>query len=59
MSDDEKPGRRKPETAVGAGIAIGAGIGAVMFAATNNPVWIGVGAGVGAAVGAALQQRRP
>jgi len=32
---------------VGAGVAIGA----ALFAATSNPVWIGVGAALGAAIG--------
>lgn len=41
-----------------AALAIGAGIGAAMFAAADNPVWIGVGAGVGVAIGAALQARK-
>ena len=50
MSDNEKPGRRGSETFIGAGIAIGVGIGAAMFAAADNPVWIGVGAGIGAAI---------
>ena len=42
----------KTQTIIGAAIAIGAGIGAAMFAAADNPVWIGVGAGIGAAIGA-------
>jgi hypothetical protein len=37
---------------IGAGIAIGAGIGAALFAGTGQPVWIGVGVAIGAALGA-------
>ena len=43
---------------IGAFVAIGAGVGAAMFAATDSPVWIGVGAGAGAAIGAALDANR-
>jgi hypothetical protein len=39
-------------TMIGAGVAIGAGVGAALFGATDSPVWIGVGAAIGAAVGA-------
>ena len=35
----------------------GAGIGAALFAATNSPIWIAIGAGVGVAVGAAIRAR--
>ena len=49
MADDQEP--RQPQL-VGAGIAIGAGVGAALLAATDNPVWIGVGAAIGAAIGA-------
>jgi hypothetical protein len=38
-----------------AGIAIGAGVGAALFAAARNPVWIGVFAGIGVVTGAAFQ----
>jgi len=43
---------------MGVAIAIGVGIGTALFAAADNPVWIGVGAGIGAAVGAAMHRRR-
>ncbi|MDH3249252.1 MAG: hypothetical protein OEQ47_09835 [Acidimicrobiia bacterium] len=36
---------------------IGAGVGAALFAATDNPVWLGVGAGIGAAIGAGATRR--
>ncbi len=55
MSDaDEK----RPPSLIGAFLAIGAGRGAALFAATDSPVWIGVGAGVGAAIGAGVDARR-
>lgn len=37
---------------------MGAGVGAALFAATDNPVWIGVGAALGAAVGTARSQQK-
>ncbi len=43
---------------IGAGVAIGAGAGAALFAATDNPAWIGVFAGMGVAIGAALSQAK-
>ena len=57
MEDDQRPdedGAPKPNT-IAVGVAIGAGVGAALFAATQNPVWIGAFAGVGVAIGAALQ----
>ena len=54
---DEKPPERETNF-LGAGIAIGTGVGAALFAATQNPVWIGVFAGAGIAIGAALSQNR-
>jgi len=35
----------------GTWIAVGIGIGAAVFAATNEPVWIAVGVAIGAALG--------
>lgn len=55
MADDDQ--KRAPNL-VGAGVAIGAGVGAALLAATDNPVWIGVGAGIGAALGAGLTRRQ-
>jgi uncharacterized membrane protein len=57
MEDDPRSdeGKRPKPNPMAAGIAIGAGAGAVLFAATQNPVWIGVFAGIGVAIGAALQ----
>ena len=37
----------------GSGIAIGAAIGAAIFALSNDPVWIGVFVALGAAIGSA------
>jgi hypothetical protein len=36
----------------GTWIAIGAGLGVVLLAVTDDPVWIAIGAGIGVAVGA-------
>jgi hypothetical protein len=55
---DERPPKRAMEITMGAAVAIGVGIGTALFAAADNPVWIGVGAGIGVAIGAALQSRR-
>lgn len=43
---------------IGVTLAIGAGVGAAFFAATQEPWWIGIGAGVGVALGAALDAVR-
>jgi hypothetical protein len=37
----------------GIGVALGTGVGATLFAATDQPVWIALGAAMGAAVGVA------
>ena len=59
MTDGSDPNDdRKPTSMIGAAIAIGAGVGAALFAATDNPVWIGVFAGAGVAIGAAIDQQR-
>jgi hypothetical protein len=47
----------KNENYVGVGIAIGTGVGAALFAATNEAYWIGVGIALGAAFGATMSQR--
>lgn len=54
MTDD---GEQRGPNLIGAGIAIGAGVSTALFAATDNPVWIGVGAAMGAALGAGIDQR--
>jgi len=43
-------GQDPSEHPAGLAIAIGAGVGAALFAATGSPVWIGVGAALGAAL---------
>lgn len=53
MNDDE----RRTGLTLGAGVAIGAGIGAALFAVTGSPVWIGVGVALGAGLGVAASQR--
>lgn len=40
------------------GIMIGASLGTVVFAVTQNPVWIGIVSGLGIVFGAALQANR-
>lgn len=54
MADDE---RQRGPNLIGAGVAIGAGVGAALLAATDSPVWIGVGAAIGAAIGAGASRR--
>jgi len=55
----ENPDNKSPAgQAMGAGIAIGAGLGAVLFSITDNPVWIGLGAALGVALGAAWDAKR-
>jgi hypothetical protein len=58
MTEEPQDGK-DAASAVGAGVAIGAGIGAVLLVLTDSPVWIGVGAAVGAALGASWQARQP
>lgn len=55
MTEDQKP--EMDATAVGVGVALGAGLGSVLFAITDSPVWIGVGTAIGAALGAAWNSR--
>ena len=40
------------------GIIIGSSLGVVVFALTQNPVWIGILSGLGIVVGAILQANR-
>tara|TARA_Y100000748_G_scaffold39385_1_gene29154 strand:+ start:225 stop:371 length:147 start_codon:yes stop_codon:yes gene_type:complete len=41
---------------MGVSVAIGTAIGAGMFSATNEPVWIALGIAIGAALGAGLNR---
>jgi ElaB/YqjD/DUF883 family membrane-anchored ribosome-binding protein len=43
--------------ALGAAIAIGAGVGTALFAGSDNPAWIGIGAGIGVLFGLIWQRR--
>ncbi len=51
--DPKEGGSNTPFVAFG--IIIGAGLGAVVFAVTQNPIWIGIFSGLGVVVGAVLQ----
>ena len=53
--DDNKS--KQPATLMGVAIAIGAGLGTVMFAITDVAGFIAMGAGLGVLVGAVLQGR--
>jgi uncharacterized membrane protein len=57
MPEEHEPPRRAMPM-VGVTLAIGAGVGAALFAATQEPWWIGIGAGVGVALDAALDAVR-
>ncbi|MCH7892549.1 MAG: hypothetical protein IH921_13710 [Gemmatimonadetes bacterium] len=50
--------RRGNAPFVAFGIIIGASLGRVVFAVTQNPVWIGIVSGLGIVVGAVLQANR-
>lgn len=41
-------GENSPRSQIGTWLAIGAGIGAALPAASDSPVWIGVGTAIGA-----------
>jgi acid phosphatase family membrane protein YuiD len=59
VNDEERePTDDAGVNALGVGIALGAGLGSVLFAITDFPGWIGIGAGIGVAIGAAVQQQR-
>lgn len=53
MVDEEDRESRKPIPA-GVGLVFGAATGAVLFALTDNPVWIGLGVGLGILFGGGL-----
>lgn len=58
-SDPQDPNEGRGNTPfVGLGIAFVAGLGVLVFAVTQNPVWIGIGAGLGIVVGAVLDASR-
>ena len=52
-----KKKRRVLNSNVGAWVAIGAGIGAALFSATQEPVWIGVGVALRAVLGSSKTEK--
>jgi hypothetical protein len=56
VTEDKKRDARKPMPA-GVGLIFGAAIGVVLFALTENAVWIGLGAGLGILFGAGFARR--
>ena len=54
---DKDDSRDQTAIAVGLGLVFGAAAGAVVFALTSNPVWIGLGSGAGLIVGAVVGAR--
>jgi hypothetical protein len=50
--------RRDNAPFVAYGIIFGASLGAMVFAVTQNPIWIAIGPGLGFVVGAVLQANR-
>lgn len=54
---DKDDSKNSTATAVGIGLVFGAGVGAVVFALTGNPVWIGIGSGAGLIVGSVIGAR--
>ena len=51
MADTKPPGINTE-----VGVALGAGVGAALFAVTSSPVWIGVGVAMGIVIGATFDQ---
>jgi hypothetical protein len=56
MSDENKAHGR--DLVLGSAIAVGTGIGTAIFAGSDNPVWIGIGAAAGVVCGLLWQRRR-
>lgn len=54
---DKDDSKNSTATAVGIGLVFGAGVGAVVFSLTGNPVWIGIGSGTGLIVGSVIGAR--
>jgi len=54
MPEGDEP--RRPQL-IGAGLAIGDGVGTALSAATDNAAWIGSGIALGVAIGAGLDRR--
>jgi hypothetical protein len=56
--DKENRGEGRVASYTGMGVALGAGAGTALFAATDDPVWIALGAALGAGLGAAFSSAR-
>ena len=56
MTNQEDRKARKPIPA-GVGLVFGVALGTVLFALTENAVWIGLGAGLGILFGAGFAKR--
>jgi hypothetical protein len=56
VTEDKNRESRKPIPA-GVGLIFGVAIGVVLFALTENAVWIGLGAGLGILFGAGFARR--
>lgn len=52
--DAATDGQRRFSASLGAGLAIGAGVGAALMAATDSSAWLAAGIGVGLALGAGI-----
>ena len=58
-SNPQDPKERRDNTPfVAYGLIFGTIIGVVVFAVTQNPIWIGIFSGLGVVVGAVLQANR-
>jgi hypothetical protein len=55
---DNKDRESQAVIPTGVGLIFGAAIGTVLFALTENPVWIGLGTGLGIIFGAAFGRQR-
>ena len=51
--------KRRDNRPVIAGMIFGFGLGVVVFAITQNPIWVGFGAGLGIVAGAVFEVMRP
>jgi len=60
VGDDQEPESDREErrtVTLGVAIALGAGLGTVVFAVTGEAVWIGIGPALGVVIGAAIGYR--
>jgi hypothetical protein len=56
MTENKVRESRRPAPA-GVGLIFGTSIGVVLFALTDNPVWLGLGPGLGILLGAGFAKR--